>query len=69
MYNYIHLLQVCEEDIVRALADTPCQSEVMSIETSDDHPLRVLSEENLTCASTFTGKGLSLVYRIDIYIC
>ncbi|ROT79338.1 kinesin-like protein [Penaeus vannamei] len=47
-------IQVCEEDIVRALADTPCQSEVMSVETSDDHPLRVLSEENLTCASTFT---------------
>ncbi|KAG7160376.1 Kinesin-like protein KIF26A-like [Homarus americanus] len=47
-------IQVCEEDIVRALSDTPCQSEVMSVETSDDHPLRVLSEENLTCASTFT---------------
>ncbi|XP_068228581.1 uncharacterized protein [Palaemon carinicauda] len=47
-------IQVCEEDIIRALADTPCQSEVMSVETSDDHPLRVLSEENLTCASTFT---------------
>ncbi|KAK7081054.1 hypothetical protein SK128_026640, partial [Halocaridina rubra] len=47
-------IQVCEEDIIRTLADTPCQSEVMSLETSDDHPLRVLSEENLTCASTFT---------------
>lgn len=55
MFNYILAVQVCEEDIVRALADTPCQSEVMSVETSDDHPLRVLSEENLTCASTFTG--------------
>lgn len=53
---FILVSKVCEEDILRALADTPCQSEVMSVETSDDHPLRVLSEENLTCASTFTGK-------------
>lgn len=54
--TFVFISKVCEEDILRALADTPCQSEVMSVETSDDHPLRVLSEENLTCASTFTGK-------------
>ncbi|KAB7504088.1 Kinesin-like protein KIF26A [Armadillidium nasatum] len=44
---------VCEEDILRAMSITPCPSEVTT-ETCDDHPLRVLSEENLTCASTFT---------------
>ena len=49
-------LQVCEEEILQALSTTPCPSEALSLETTgDDHPLRVLSEENLTCASTFTG--------------
>ena len=46
---------MCEEDIIRTMSDTPCPSEIESSAPSDDHPLRVLSEENLTCASNFTG--------------
>ena len=48
-------LQVCQEDIVRTLCATPCPSDMSISEISDDHPLRVLSEENLSCSSNFTG--------------
>ncbi|KAB7498611.1 Kinesin-like protein KIF26A [Armadillidium nasatum] len=33
-------IQVCEEDILRAMSITPCPSEVTT-ETCDDHPLRI----------------------------
>uniref|UniRef100_A0A6A7FY47 Kinesin-like protein CG14535 n=1 Tax=Hirondellea gigas TaxID=1518452 RepID=A0A6A7FY47_9CRUS len=44
--------QVCEDDLLSG-GQSSCPDGSNS-SSGDDHPLRVLSEENLTCASTFT---------------
>ena len=52
-------LQVTEEDIAMSMADNPV------IESDQDqHPLKILSEENLTVVSTFTGKYQKIKFII-----
>ncbi|KAF2350632.1 Kinesin motor domain [Trinorchestia longiramus] len=47
--------QVCEQDLMlTSISSEGSCTTPASSSTGDDHPLRVLSEENLTCASTFT---------------
>ncbi|XP_013142813.1 PREDICTED: kinesin-like protein CG14535 isoform X2 [Papilio polytes] len=57
-------LQVTEEDIAfcMGLAEHPMAG--MEHEDGDDHPLRILSQENLTVASTFTDT-LSLYSEVE----
>ncbi|KAL4705346.1 hypothetical protein ACJJTC_006832 [Scirpophaga incertulas] len=57
-------LQVTEEDIAfcMGLSENPLPE--IDLEESEDHPLRILSQENLTVASTFTDT-LSLYSEVE----
>lgn len=46
-------LQVTEEDIAMCMGENPLPES-----DQEEHPLRILSQENLTIVSTFTGKSL-----------
>lgn len=48
-------LQVTEEDIAFCMGVSENPLPEVDQESHDEHPLRVLSQENLTVVSTFTG--------------
>lgn len=50
-------LQVTEEDIAFCMGEGENPLPEVDQESHEEHPLRVLSQENLTVVSTFTGKS------------
>lgn len=50
-------LQVTEEDIALCMGEGENPLPEVDQECHDEHPLRILSQENLTVVSTFTGKN------------
>lgn len=51
-------LQVTEEDIALCMGENPLPES-----DQEEHPLRILSQENLTIVSTFTGELTNLVFE------
>ena len=54
-------LQVTEEDIALCMGENPLPES-----DQEEHPLRILSQENLTIVSTFTGMG-NFIFVVDLY--
>lgn len=52
--SLVHWLQVTEEDIALCMGET--ENPLPEVD-QEEHPLRILSEENLTVVSTFTGES------------
>lgn len=48
-------LQVTEEDIAFCMGESENPLPEVDQESHEEHPLRILSQENLTIVSTFTG--------------
>jgi len=54
--NTFHaVVQVTEEDIALCMGEMENPLPEVDQESSEEHPLRILSQENLTVVSTFTG--------------
>jgi kinesin family protein 26 len=49
------VVQVTEEDIALCMGEIENPLPEVDQESSEEHPLRILSQENLTVVSTFTG--------------
>lgn len=49
-------LQVTEEDIAFCMGEGENPLPEVDQESHEEHPLRILSQENLTVVSTFTGR-------------
>lgn len=49
------MVQVTEEDIALCMGEMENPLPEVDQESSEEHPLRILSQENLTVVSTFTG--------------
>jgi kinesin family protein 26 len=49
------VLQVTEEDIALCMGEIENPLPEVDQESNEEHPLRILSQENLTVVSTFTG--------------
>lgn len=54
---YYAVLQVTEEDIALCMGEIPNFLPEEDEQSNEEHPLRILSQENLTVVSTFTGMG------------
>ncbi|XP_023723787.1 uncharacterized protein LOC111873360 isoform X3 [Cryptotermes secundus] len=57
-------LQVTEEDIALCMGEIPNLLPEVDQESNEEHPLRILSQENLTVVSTFTD-SLSVVTDLE----
>jgi len=49
------VVQVTEEDIALCMGEMENPLPEVDQESNEEHPLRILSQENLTVVSTFTG--------------
>ena len=49
------LQQVTEEDIALCMGELENMLPEVDQDSNEEHPLRILSQENLTVVSTFTG--------------
>jgi kinesin family protein 26 len=53
--TYRAVVQVTEEDIALCMGEMENPLPEVDQESNEEHPLRILSQENLTVVSTFTG--------------